>query len=121
MLPLPTLPLLNPSFNPIWRRGKGGGGEGGGETGGGVNESGESGYEKRDSSPSPCILLLQDIDILTGTPGQPHHPGPQEPLVTFTARAREQSLLGIVPTEKGHVKDPSKVQDPSRKKTLQRL
>lgn len=49
------------------------------ETGGGAKEPQESGYEKRDSSPSPRILLLQDIDILTGTPGRPCYPGPPGP------------------------------------------
>lgn len=43
---------------------------------GGAKESEEPGYEKRDSSPSPRILLLQDIDILTGTPGRPRDPTP---------------------------------------------
>lgn len=47
----------------------------------------ESGYEKCDSSPSLSILLIQDIDILTGAPGRPHHP---DLLVTFMARERER-------------------------------
>lgn len=53
-------------------------------------------------------------------------PDLRDPLVTFTVRSerereREHSLLGIVPTKKGHVKDLNKVLNPSRKKTLQGL
>lgn len=36
----------------------------------------KSGYMKRDSSPALCILLLQDIDIWTGTCDKPRHSRP---------------------------------------------
>lgn len=79
----------------------------------GEEQKSQAGYEKRDSSPSPCILLLQDIDFWLVDPVIPHLP------VTFTARAREQNLLRIVLLEKSHIRQAGKVQSPSRKKTLQ--
>ena len=80
-VPLPPLPdsgdsseLLHPPSVPsLPHPQKGGDGGGGGEHVGG---RGGSGYEKRHSGPSPRILLLQDIDIWTGTPGRPHRPRP---------------------------------------------
>lgn len=46
----------------------------------------ESGYEERDSSPSP-ILLRQDIDILIGTPGRPLRSGPPRHFHSESERA----------------------------------
>lgn len=70
---------------------------------------------KRDSSPSPHILLLQDIDIAARPSGQ-FLEGPRRLLSQLQ---RERGRLCIVPYARGaRLKIHCQVQNPLRKKTL---
>lgn len=70
---------------------------------------------KRDSSPSPHILLLQDIDITARPSGQLL----ERPCWPLSQLQREHGRLCIVPYARGaRLKIHCQVQNPLRKKTL---